>query len=349
MPTSGTGQVLKVVQSFSGRGARTNPYLLQLVRALPESVASTGFSWRQALLGRYDVLHVHWPEVLLRGTSRAKTTVRCLLFAAVLLRTRVSGIAVVRTLHNLRPHEQGSWLEELLLQWCDRCTDTWIALSRVTPVPEGRSEVIPHGHYRAWFAGLPQPAPVRGRLLFFGLLRPYKGLEALLSAFMSLDDDQASLRVVGRPETTELDALVRQACASDPRISARLDYLPDAELAQEVGAAQVVVLPIRDLLNSGTALLGLSLGRRLLVPATPATQELAQEVGVGWVSRFEGDLRPADLSRALLQSSSSPDAEPDLQARDWTEVGRRHAEVYQEAAAGRTPRRSRPMARGRAG
>ena len=41
---------------------------------------------------------------------------------------------------------------------------------------------ILHGHYREWYG--PSNAPsVPGRLLCFGLLRPYKGVESLLAAF----------------------------------------------------------------------------------------------------------------------------------------------------------------------
>ena len=48
------------------------------------------FSWRTALLGRYDVFHVHWPEVLVRGRTRWRAMARSLLFVLVLARLRLT-------------------------------------------------------------------------------------------------------------------------------------------------------------------------------------------------------------------------------------------------------------------
>lgn len=66
------------------------------------------------------------------------------------------------------------------------------------------------------------PRPVEGHLLHFGLIRPYKGVEGLLSSMSRVMQPGCSLRVVGNPASAQMRALVETACAADARISALL-------------------------------------------------------------------------------------------------------------------------------
>jgi beta-1,4-mannosyltransferase len=306
---------------------------VQLVDACREHTEVRYFTWRRGVFGRYDILHLHWPEVMLRREGRAARVAARARFAAVMVRITLLRTPVVRTLHNVRAHEAGSWWENTLLSWCERRTGTWILLNPDTPLPRpGRSRVIPHGHYRDWF-----PAPsgdvVPGRLLHFGLIRPYKGVEALLAAFAQCREPQASLHVVGRPTTPELRAVVERACAEDSRIRACLEYVDDARLSAEMAQAQLVVLPYRELHNSGALLLALSLDRPALVPDGPTTRALAAEAGPGWVLTFADGLTAADVDRALDQTRQRPGEVPRLRGRDWSAVAQQHLEVYRESAA----------------
>jgi glycosyltransferase involved in cell wall biosynthesis len=81
-------------------------------------------------------------------------------------------------------------------------------------------------------------APGAPVVLFFGLLRPYKGLEVLLEAWRSLDTD-AELWIVGRPRM-EVGAL---QAASPPRVKWVPRFVTDPELAACVARADLVVLP----------------------------------------------------------------------------------------------------------
>jgi beta-1,4-mannosyltransferase len=321
---------VRVLLSVSGPRPTTNPYVRQLADAVTAAGAEVHwFSWREGILGRYDVLHVHWPEVLLRRAGRAARVAARARFALLLARLRLTGTPVVRTLHNVAAHETGGRLERALLRGLDRRTAYWVRLNPHTPLPgPGPSRVIPHGSYTAWFAGHPVGEPVPGRVLTFGLLRPYKGTEVLLRAFAGTAG--GSLRVVGRPATDGMRVLVEAAAADDPRVTATLAHVDDATLAAEVGAAALVVLPYRALHNSGALLLALSLGRPVLAPDGPTTAELAEEVGPGWVRRYDGELTAEVLEKALEEPA--PASGPDLSARDWPLLGRQHVEVYRAAA-----------------
>lgn len=330
---------ISVLQSVRGPSATTNPYVVQLVDALRPDLDVKYFTWRGGLLGRYDLFHVHWPEVMVRRASIIARLAARVRFALLMLRLTALRTPVVRTVHNPGPHEPGDLVERILLGWCDRLTVHRVLLTSTTPVAPGHpSTVIAHGDYRAWFARYPPAARQPGTLLHFGLIRPYKGVDALLTAFRQLPDPQARLRVIGRPATPDLARLVTDAVRRDRRVSTTLEHVDDAALVREIGAAQLVVLPYQVLVNSGALLLALSLGRPALVPSTPSTDQLAEEVGTGWVLRYDPATGlTADVLGRALQASAGVQGSPDLSLRGWPRSAALHAQVY---ASVLRPRRS---------
>jgi beta-1,4-mannosyltransferase len=330
---------LVVLQSFPTPRETTNPYLVLLAASITEQpdVVLRTFSWRRALLSRYDVFHVHWPEILVSGHSPLKKAVRQVLFVLFLLRLRLTRTPLVRTLHNLHLPEGISRREVVLLRLAERWTTLWIRLNATTPAPAGaRSVTIVHGHYRDWFARHPEPAPRPGHLAFVGLVRRYKGVTGLTEAFAqtAAAEPDWTLRIAGRPSTEELAAELHTAAAADPRVSLSLQFLSDAELVHEIGAAELVVLPYREMHNSGGALAALSLDRPVLVPDNEVNKLLAEEVGPGWVFRYAGELTGADLRAAVAARRAGTAADrPDLSAREWPAAGRAHVDAYRTARA----------------
>jgi glycosyltransferase involved in cell wall biosynthesis len=337
---------LRVLQSFPEPRPTTNPYVVMLrgaLDALPGAEVLT-FSWGRALAGRYDVFHVHWPEILLSGRDPLRRAVRRVLVAALLLRLRVTGTPVVRTAHNLAPHAGVSPVEAFLLRGLDRRTAVVVRLNDQTPVPRGTpARTVLHGHYRDWFAAHHRPERTPHRVAFVGLIRPYKNVEALVAAFAEVAEraPQASLHVAGQPTGADLDAALRRAAGDLPQVSLELTHLSDERLVQVVAAAELVVLPYREMHNSGAALLALSMDRPVLVPDNEVTGQLAEEVGPGWVLRYDGELSADRLVAALEEARRlPPGARPDLGRREWATAGRDHLAAYEEALARSRRRRS---------
>lgn len=334
--------MITVLQSFPRDGPQTNPYLTQLVARLPADVSPLSWSWRTALFGRYDVLHLHWPELLFRRENRLRTCAHQVLFALLMLRIALTRTVVVRTVHNPAPHEPGGLVEGWLLRWCLHLTGLWIALNDTTELPPGKpSVVIAHGHYRDVYDAARLPQPRRGRLLYFGLVRRYKGVLQLIAAFPGVNEPALSLRILGRPNSDELRGAIEAACRGDSRISAELRYVEDEVLIREIGQAELVVLPYAQMHNSGALLLALSLDRPVLAPETPSTAALAEEVGCGWLLTYRGELDGAVLRDGLrrVRADRRP-ARPDLSARDWPGLAVQHRNAYRAAAAGTLRHRS---------
>lgn len=289
------------------------------------------FSWRRALLGHYDILHVHWPEQLVGQERGLSGAVRWLRVRALLARLRRRDIPVVRTLHNLRPHDRvGSSRYDRLTAELDARTRVEIHL-----VPEPGREVaahtveVPHGDYRAPYARHPRSPAQAGRLVSFGILKRYKGIDGMLDVFAELDDDALTLRVVGEPVDAATVAAIDAACSSDRRVSRRYGFVPDADLVREVSAAQLVVLPYAQLHSSGALLAALSLNRPVLVPDTSTTRALRDEVGTGWVRLFAPPITAEALRDSLRDGV--PAGAPDLRRRAWDRVREGHERAYRLA------------------
>ncbi|MFC7404647.1 glycosyltransferase [Georgenia alba] len=307
-----------------------NPYAALLIAHMPGDVDARYFTWSRALAGRFDVLHVHWPERFFRHPKLLGRIAKRALFGALIARTTLSRAAVVRTVHNPQPHEPGDRLEAVLESALARRTTGWIRLNNETPVPRHPNvATIAHGHYRDLYTDrLVEPTP--GRVLFFGHIRPYKGVEELIDAFRGLPDPDLSLQVAGRPMTAAYGEEVRRRAHQDARIAVDLRRVPDDDLEAAIRESQLVVLPYREMHNSGALLLALSLDRPVLVPENTLNRELASEVGPRWVQTYTDRLTSDDLVRALASTQSAGD-KPDLSARDWSTLARATASVYRDA------------------
>ncbi|WP_439591351.1 glycosyltransferase [Microbacterium sp.] len=331
----------RVMQSFRTPRPTTNPYIVMLDRSLAveHDIEHTTFSWRPALFGRVDVMHFHWPEVMLEGDAGWKRLAKRTLFRALLVKLALTRAAIVRTAHNLELPDVDAATRRLLLA-LERRTDHRIILNPVTTSPwSSPMTLIPHGHYRDWFAEFPKASAVAGRIGYFGLIRRYKGVEHLVEAYAAAADEDAaiSLRLGGRPSTPELEATIRRLVDAAPRTEATLRFLDDAELVDIATSSQIVVLPYRFMHNSGGALAALSLDRPVLVPRTEVNELLSAEVGAGWVHQFDGDITPERLREAVAATAET-NGSPDLSRRDWADAGHQHVVVFTTALGHRRAR-----------
>jgi beta-1,4-mannosyltransferase len=311
-------------------------YATQMRDGAPAQVTVKFFDWRYALHGDYDVLHVHWPEFLVRGGSKKDALLALWRLPRLMRRLRRRKVAVVRTLHNLTPHERGRHpLESWLTKRLDRLVTRYIALNEATETSGLDADLILHGDYIQQFAQYERSSRVPGRVLYFGLVRPYKGIDSLIDAFNTLADPALSLRVVGRPNSSSMRESVEEAAAANAHISVRLEFVSDAELVSEVSAADLIVLPYREMHNSGSLLVALSLGRRVLTLDTPSNRALANEIGDEWLSLYSGELTPKVLADAVSatrrRDEGETDSVPRFRGRTWQDVGLKHYATYLRA------------------
>ncbi|MEA2368845.1 MAG: hypothetical protein QOH38_1563, partial [Thermoleophilaceae bacterium] len=120
-------------------------------------------------------------------------------------------------------------------------------------VDPDRVRVIPHGAFD-YLTRLPEEVPLPPELaavekpvvLFFGLLRPYKGVDVLLDAWRSVEAD-AELWIVGMPRMD----LAPLRTAADARVRFVPRFVSDPEIPAFFRRADLVVLPYRETEASG--------------------------------------------------------------------------------------------------
>lgn len=341
---------MKVLASPAFSNKMSNPYnwlLYKEVQRLGHEV-SEGSGANLRILWNLDVWHIHWPESCLNSKSRATAVLGSSLVLTKALVCKLFRVKIVWTVHNLRPHER-SWpiLERFFYFTFPRLVDGFVFLSEETRltaltalpyVTAGKTWVIPHGHYTGIYrcdlsrekAKKKMEIPDVGTLfLYFGIIRPYKNVPALLGAFAETYDNTATLAIVGGATgQDQLAAKIEKLGSSDKRVRTVLRFLSQEDLACWITASDVVVLPYSDIANSGSALLALSLARPVLVPNRGSMPELQGAVGDEWVMLFDGEINANTLAKSATWASLRRTAAPALDAFDWDRIAGLTVDVY---------------------
>ena len=187
---------------------------------------------------------------------------------------------LVLTAHEVLPREGGAHRRSAQRRLYDRFDAVVVhsehgrrRLTQELGVDEQRVHVIPHGAFAhlAELPAVPPPFETDKRVvLFFGLLRPYKGLDVLLEAWRGIDD--AELWIVGMPR---MDVAALWADAP-PNVRLVPRFVTDDELPAYFARADLVVLPYREIEQSGVLFTALAFGKPLLVSDVGGFAELAE-------------------------------------------------------------------------
>ncbi len=173
------------------------------------------------------------------------------------------------------------------------------------------------------------PDPVLPRILFFGTIRPYKGVDVLIDACRALWRDGASfeLAIAGKPffDVGPVLETVRADGFGD-RMIADLGFHTEARLDAHLCKADVLVFPYRDIDSSGAFLSALDYGKAMV----------ATRVGM-FAGLDEGavSLVPPDDAPALAQAIAPLIADAELRAACGAAAKRLHAAMggWMDAAA----------------
>jgi glycosyltransferase involved in cell wall biosynthesis len=131
------------------------------------------------------------------------------------------------------------------------------------------------------------------------------------------------LLIAGMPTDDAIMEEVREAAALNPNVRLFLYFVDPNDVQIFLRAADLVVLPYKEILNSGSAILALSFDRPILVPSLGALAELRQVVGPDWVRPYEGELNSEVLRSAIHWAKIrqvGPDARPPLEELNWYRI-----------------------------
>lgn len=338
------GEKLRIAILYEG--GNENPYLALLIRGLRQAgydvsckaACSPQWLWknRQGL----DVLHFQWVQYFYNSNNAFSSTLWAIFFFFKLIIARILGYRIVWTVHNIMPHERSPGFGDVIARYglvilandiVFHCR-TAARLLKEAFGTRGKLHVIPHGHYIGWYPDPPSKSEARAHFnipdseyvyLYFGVIRPYKGLEKLIHTFKKLSFGR--LIIAGKPHNLQIESLIRQLSEKDPRISLHLSFIPDTLVTSFFECADSVVLPFSDVLTSGSAILALSLGRPVIAPALGCLPELISDrFGLNFDADSPEGLRDAMIDIRLRQYSSEEIKRSMMKNYDWLEI----AELY---------------------
>lgn len=342
---------IRVISWPAFRNRRENPYNALLFTALQKiGVDVKEFSVQRLLFGPHaDVLHMHWaPTSRIRGNSRRRVKRTSLELMLLLRAARLRGMKIVWTAHDIGAHDRRVH-EDLEKPYWTRVAyylDALISLS-ATALDQVRNRypalntvpafITRHGHYCGAYPRTVGPAASRAMLgispdatvyAFVGQLRPYKNLPALLRAFRNVSDPNAVLVIAGMLKLDDTRAEFDELAAADTRVKVFGGFIDDESMQLYLEAADLVVLPYRDILNSGSAILAVSFDRPVLVPAHGSMIELASDVGSDWVLTYEGSITSEILEAAMAAATRKKGDHPSLSRLDWTDIAAQTRDIY---------------------
>lgn len=229
-------------------------------------------------------------------------------------------------------------------------------------LPQERVRVIPHGAFD-YLTRLPSEKPLPKELrdpspvweevdepeapviLFFGLLRPYKGLDVLLRAAEQLaaptGETAPELWIVGNPRM-DLTGLKEQA--SKLRLDVRwvTRFIEDPEIPAIMREADVLVLPYLDGEQSGVLYTGLAFGKAMVVSDIGGIGEVAREHEAARVVPPGDALTLGRELAALTRGEGAAAAREELAAKSraaaegpfaWDGIARQTMNLYEELLA----------------
>jgi glycosyltransferase involved in cell wall biosynthesis len=198
--------------------------------------------------------------------------------------------------------------------------------------------VVHHGAFThlSEIQATPLPEPLsdtdRPVALFFGLLRPYKGIETLLTAWCGIED--AELWIVGRPRMP-LEPLHRLA---PPGVRFVPRYVDEGELAACFARADLVVLPYartERFDQSGVLGTALAFGKPIVLSDVGGLGEVAATGAAELVAPDD----PSELHTKLAELLASTERRVDLAAAaraaadgpySWKEAAVRTHALYKQ-------------------
>jgi len=195
--------------------------------------------------------------------------------------------------------------------------------------------VIPHGAF-THLLDVPGERPLPAELaavdkpvvLFFGLLRPYKGLDVLLDAWRAAELD-AELWIVGMPR---MDTAPLRA-AGDASVRWVSRFVADDELAAYFRRADLVVLPYREIDQSGVLFTALAFGSPLVLSAVGGFPEVAAAGAGTLVAPGDPAALASELTRLLADATARDRLAAGARAAtagaySWDAIAAQHLALY---------------------
>lgn len=208
----------------------------------------------------------------------------------------------IALVHNMFPHEKGI-LDRFFAPYFVHSQDGFVALSEsvvrdihtLTSAPAASNPHPVYDHYGEPMSkhdacrALDLDAS-RDYVLFFGLIRAYKGLDLLLDAMAENRDLLPNLRLLVVGEFYEDEQKYRQQIHNlgiEDRVIVRNEFIPDGDLRKYFGAASLIAQPYKSATQSGVTQVAFHFEKPMLVTNVGGLGEIVHHGKMGYAVPVE--------------------------------------------------------------
>lgn len=335
------------------KNKQENPYNFLIYGAV-ESYKVAEFDHRKFSVEGANILHVHWPDRLLDDKRLWRLRWRCWRFLRAVDRLHSNGGKLIWTVHNLQSREiHYPILAEKLLKKFIEKVDGFIFLTgdsrqlfvqHYGNLKSFRSTIVPHPHYRDIYKKFSLSEARKAldideadfTLGFFGKIRENKGLDTLIASLDKTMSKDVRLLLAGSVKKRKLSNALTQYLDNNKNTITFLGYIDTEDVGKVIGACNALIFPYENILNSGSSLLALSLGRPIIAPNIGSFPELQRTVGDDWVYLYNQPLNAEKLKAAIhwAKTQASQMELPDLCYADPEKVSAATEQFYTEILQG---------------
>lgn len=334
----------KIIVSSFPVPIKENPYQTLLYKSLRdydvELYTKNIFSYKDLVKFRkkIDIIHFHW---LFDQTDSLK---RLIEFLVKLFEAKILGYGIVWTIHNIEHHEYKTkcdWIGRFFLAHLSNALIVHGESVRkdVEKIFRIRDKiwVIPHGNYIDFYPNTIERNEARKRLcidegsfvyLFFGLIRPYKGLENLVKSFSQMSGNNLLL-IVGKPMDEKIKHKIERITKNNNNIRLHMEHIPVEDVQVFLNVTDVVVLPFTKITASGSVMLALSFGK----PIISVNKGVIPEIVMGDIGILIHSPNELSVAMEKIKSMNLKDmGEKALKrARDFDRenIARAHRRIYE--------------------
>lgn len=263
---------------------------------------------------------------------------------------------IILTVHNVKPHEQGLVKDlanksvfKLANHFIVHTEDNKRVFSKSYNIPKRKVGVIPLGvlmpdtpkqNISKTAAREKLDLPKASKIiLFFGIIREYKGIDTLLEAFTKVHKQvsEAQLVIAGKPwESWEKYQQIIEKHSLQSSVRADLSFIPESEIEVYFKAADLVVLPYRHFdSQSAAGALALPFGKAMVVTSVGGLKELVKDKEA--ISRPEDPETLADkiiniINNKTLRDKLEKDSLEITKNLSWGEIGKKTSALYEKLA-----------------
>ena len=254
----------------------------------------------------------------------------------------------IALVHNMIPHEP-SILDKLFAPFYVRSTDGFVALSESVVQDINRLDKnhkpktsYPHPIYDHYGEQMSKEEacqalnlnPENQYMLFFGLVRAYKGLDLLLDAFGKVKDQLPNLQLIIAGEFYEDEDKYRAQISNNQltnKVIIKNEFIADADLRKYFGAANLIVQPYKTATQSGVTQVAFHFEKPMLVTNVGGLGEIVHDHKMGYAVEPNADAIAEALTDYYTHSLQADYTEYLIKQKDnysWSKLAESFVKIH---------------------